>query len=134
MLYEVNNQEGKHYLYGRACLAEGVTDLSTEETEWRFCLYDGNGLVRQTVDESAQPTSAWTFSPEEAVLLGEQGAVTHLFCEGDAVYDWSTGLIYKNGNYYDPTLNLWLSLGRLEWCAWRWAAPSGGECARGKNH
>ena len=113
VLYEYSSQESKHYLYGGSCLAEFVTDTHTEETEWRHYLYDGNGYVRQTVDEQAQPTYAWTFSPEGTVLLGEEGVVSHLSCSGDAVYDWSTGLIFKNGNYYDPTQGIWISLGTV---------------------
>jgi hypothetical protein len=37
--------------------------------------------------------------------------VTNLGC-GD-IYDWSTGLIYKNGRYFDPTLGIWLALASL---------------------
>jgi hypothetical protein len=51
---------------------------------------------------------AWTFSPDGGVVLGEEGPVTHLGCEDDAVYDWSTGLIFKNGRYFDPELGIWL--------------------------
>jgi hypothetical protein len=29
------------------------------------------------------------------------------------IYDWSTGLIFKGGRYFDPTLGLWLALGPL---------------------
>jgi hypothetical protein len=34
--------------------------------------------------------------------------VSHLICGG--VYDASTGLIYKGGRYFDPTLGIWLAL------------------------
>ena len=34
--------------------------------------------------------------------------MSHLICGG--VYDWSTGLIYKNGQYFDPNLGIWLAL------------------------
>jgi hypothetical protein len=34
--------------------------------------------------------------------------VTNLGC-GD-IYDWSTGLVYKNGRYFDPNLGIWLTL------------------------
>jgi hypothetical protein len=64
--------------------------------------------VRQTTDQTATITLAWTFSPDGGVVLGEEGPVTHLGCENDAVYDWSTGLIFKNGRYFDPELGIWL--------------------------
>ncbi len=43
-----------------------------------------------------------TFSPEGAVILGE---------EGDTIYDWSTGLIFKRGRYFDPNTGIWLTMG-----------------------
>ena len=92
---------------------EHVTDMSTGDSSWRHYIYDGNGYVRQTVNENAEPTFAWTFSPEGAVILGEEGPVTHLSCTGDAIYDFSTGLIYKNGRYYDPSQGIWLSTGAV---------------------
>jgi len=45
------------------------------------------------------------------VLEGPEGPVSHLVCGG--VYDWSTGLIYRGGRYFDPTLGLWLALAPL---------------------
>jgi hypothetical protein len=61
-----------------------------------------NRVVRQQI------TLAWAYSPDGAVLIGAKGPVTNLGC-GD-IYDWSTGLIYKNGRYFDPTLGIWLTL------------------------
>ncbi len=113
VLFESNGQETKHYIYGGACLGEFVTDTQTQDTQWRHYLYDGNGYVRQTVDEQAEPTFAWTFSPDGAVAVGEEGPVTHLMCDGDAAYDWATGLIYKNGRYFDPRTHIWLSAGAI---------------------
>ncbi len=43
-----------------------------------------------------------------AVLEGPNGPVSHLICGG--VYDWSTGLIYRGGRYFDPNLGIWLAL------------------------
>ena len=64
VLYESNPNETKHYLYGGdLCLAEFVVSEVEAESEWRYYFYDGNGYVRQTVDEEARPTYAWTFSP-----------------------------------------------------------------------
>ncbi len=111
ILWEQSAGETKHYLYGLACLGEFVTDTTTATTEWRYYQHDGNSLVRQTTNSQAEVTLAWTFSPEGAVILGEEGPVTHLGCEGDAVYDWSTGLIFKRGRYFDPNTGIWLTMG-----------------------
>ena len=35
---------------------EFVTNLTTQETEWRHYLYNGNRSVRQAVDQQAKPT------------------------------------------------------------------------------
>ena len=90
-------------------MGEHVTNTNDNSTEWRQYTYDGNALVRQTTDSSEAVTFAWTFSPEGAVVLGEEGPVSHLACSGDAVYDFSTGLIFKNGRYYDPGNGIWLT-------------------------
>jgi hypothetical protein len=81
--------------------------------EWRYYQRDGNpsagsGLVRQTTNNQAEITLAWAYSPDGAVLIGAKGPVTNLGC-GD-IYDWSTGLVYKNGRYFDPNLGIWLTL------------------------
>jgi hypothetical protein len=34
------------------------------------------------------------------------------------VYDWSTGLIYKGGRYFDPNLGIWLALVPLVVVQW----------------
>ncbi len=52
--------------------------------------------------------SAWLFDPDGTVLEGPNGPVSHLICGG--VYDWSTGLIYRGGRYFDPNLGIWLAL------------------------
>jgi hypothetical protein len=64
--------------------------------------------VRQGADEGGQVTSSWLFDPDGTVLEGPQGPVSHLICGG--VYDWSTGLIFKGGRYFDPSLGIWLAL------------------------
>ncbi len=92
----------KHYLYGLACVGELVDADEPASKEWRFYQRDGNSLVRQTTNEQEDITMAWTFSPEGAVVLGEEGPVTNLDCGNNATYDWSTGLIFKNGRYFDP--------------------------------
>ena len=67
----------------------------------------------------ATVTLAWTYSPEGAVLLGEEGPVTNLDCSGNTIYDFSTGLIFKNGRYFDPANGLWITLsGVVVWQAW----------------
>jgi hypothetical protein len=42
------------------------------------------------------------------VLEGPDGPVSHLVCGG--VYDGSTGLVYRDGRYFDPMLGIWLAL------------------------
>lgn len=108
----------KHYLYGLECIAE-LVDANEPESEWRFYHQDGNHLVRQTTNMAAMVTLAWTYSPEGAVLLGEEGPVTHLGCEGNTTYDFSTGLIFKNGRYFDPNTGIWITLsGMVIYQAW----------------
>jgi len=58
--------------------------------------------VRQGTDAQGDLVSAWLFDPDGAVLEGPGGPVSHLVCGG--VYDWSTGLLYKSGRYFDPSL------------------------------
>ncbi len=107
-LFEQTAEESKHYLYGTACLGEYVTDNATNDTKWRYYLRDGSNLVRQTTNQTATITLAWAFSPNGGIILGEDNGVSHLSCKGDGVYDWSTGLIFKNGKYFDPSLDIWL--------------------------
>ncbi|MCP4413268.1 MAG: hypothetical protein GY808_11970, partial [Gammaproteobacteria bacterium] len=76
-------------------------------------------------------TLAWTYSPEGMVLLGEEGPVTNLDCGNNATYDWSTGLIFKNGNYFDPRTGVWLVGGGLViWNSWQ---PHSGKRKTRKN-
>jgi hypothetical protein len=91
-----------HYLYGRDCLGE------LRDDEWLYYLNDATGYVRQGVDDQEQVMSGWLFDPDGVVLEGPEGPVSHLVCGG--VYDWSTGLIYKGGRYFDPMLGIWLAL------------------------
>lgn len=116
VLFEQGTAETKQYLYGVACLGEFVTDNATNDTEWRYYQRDAKSLVRQTTNEAATITLAWTFSPEGGVLLGEEGPVTHLGCGDDAVHDWSTGLIFKGGRYFDPNNGIWITMsGAVIW-------------------
>ncbi|MCP4362187.1 MAG: RHS repeat protein, partial [Chloroflexi bacterium] len=102
----------KHYLYGLACIGEQVdADIPATE-EWRYYHRDRKTLVRQTTNSQTAVTLAWTFSPEGAVLLGEEGPVTHLDCD-NAVYDFSTGLIFKQSNYFDPRNGIWSTIGGI---------------------
>jgi peptidoglycan/xylan/chitin deacetylase (PgdA/CDA1 family) len=48
------------------------------------------------------------FDPDGTLLEGPDGPVSHLICGG--VYDGSTGLIYRDGSYFDPMLGVWLAL------------------------
>jgi len=102
----------KHYLYGLECIAE-LVDAGEPESEWRFYQRDGSSLVRQTTNMQATVTLAWTYSPEGAVLLGEQGPVTNLDCSGNTIYDFSTGLIFKHGRYFDPNTGIWVTMSGL---------------------
>lgn len=103
----------KHYLYGLACIGEQVDVGDAQNSQWRYYHQDGNRLVRQTTNEDAEVTLAWTYSPEGAIVIGEEGPVTHLGCDGNTTYDFSTGLIFKNGNYFDPNTGIWLTMGGL---------------------
>jgi YD repeat-containing protein len=101
------------YLYGHDCLGEfrdNEPALSGAEG-WLYYLNDGAGYVRQGADESGQVVSSWLFDPDGTVLEGPNGPVSHLICGG--VYDWSTGLIFRGGRYFDPTLGIWLALAPL---------------------
>ncbi len=111
----------KHYLYGHACVGEQVDAGDPSNAEWRYYQQDGNGMVRQATDGNGVVTLAWTYSPEGLVLEGEEGPVTHLGCEGNAIYDWSTGLIFKGGRYWDPTTGIWITLGGA--VVWQWWCP-----------
>jgi hypothetical protein len=98
------------YLVGHDTLgrfAGGEPGLSGVEG-WLYYLSDAEGLVRQGTDEQSQVVSSWLFDPDGAVLEGPEEPVSHLVCGG--VYDWSTGLIYKDGRYFDPLLGIWLTM------------------------
>lgn len=98
------------YLVGQDTLgrfADGEPGLSGVEG-WLYYLSDAEGLVRQGVDEQGWVVSNWLFDPDGTVLEGPEGLVSHLVCGG--VYDWSTGLIYKDGRYFDPMLGIWLTM------------------------
>ena len=105
ILAEASAQGTTVYLYGYECLGEYANDA------WLYYLNTAAGYVRQTTDASAQIVSAWVFSPDGLVLVGPQGTMSHLVCGG--VYDWATGLIYRHGRYFDPTLGIWLGLAPL---------------------
>jgi len=102
ILAETTGADSTLYLYGHDCLGE------LRDDEWLYYLSDAEGLVRQGVDGQGEVVSAWLFDPDGAVLEGPEGPVSHLVCGG--VYDWSTGLIYKDGRYFDPLLGIWLAL------------------------
>lgn len=99
----------KHYLYGQACIGEFI-NAAEPDSERRYYHRDGRQMVRQTTNDEANVTLAWVYTPEGVVLMGEEGPVTHLDCGAGAVYDWSTGLIFKNGKYFDPGLGVWLTI------------------------
>jgi YD repeat-containing protein len=105
ILAEATPTGAVHYLYGRDCLGE------LRDDEWLYYLNDATGYVRQGVDDQEQVMSGWLFDPDGVVLEGPEGPVSHLVCGG--VYDWSTGLIYKDGRYFDPMLGIWLALAPL---------------------
>ena len=101
------------YLYPSASSGPGGRDCLGEyrDSEWLYYLSDAAGYVRQGANEQGVVISAWLFDPDGTLLEGPDGLVSHLVCGG--VYDASTGLIYKNGNYFDPTLGIWLMLAPL---------------------
>ena len=98
------------YLHGRDCLGQ------FEDAEWLYYLNDVEGVVRQGADEQGEVVSGWLFDPDGTVLEGPEGPVSHLVCGG--VYDWSTGLIYEDGRYFDPMLGIWLALAPLVVVQW----------------
>jgi YD repeat-containing protein len=105
ILVEKTGDSATLYLYGHDCLGE------LRDDDWLYYLNDAEELVRQGTDERGEVVSAWLFDPDRTVLEGPEGPVSHLVCGG--VYDWSTGLIYKDGNYFDPMLGIWLALAPL---------------------
>jgi hypothetical protein len=110
--------ETKRYLYGLQCIGELVDAGNPEIEEWRYYQRDAQPLVRQTTDSAGKVSLAWSYTPEGSVLMGEEGPVTNLEC--GAVYDWSTGLNYKGGRYFDPVTGVWLSLTPFViWQAWK---------------
>ncbi len=108
ILAETTPTETVSYLYGHDCLGE------QREGEWLYYLHDAEGYVRQGVDITGDVVSVWLFDPDGTVLEGPNGPVSHLICGG--LYDWSTGLIYRGGRYFDPNpgiasmLGIWLAL------------------------
>jgi hypothetical protein len=81
-----------------------------DDDGWRYYLPDGEERVRQLTALTGAIVSVWRFDPDGGVLEGPQGPVTHLLCANGGVYDWSTGLIYQNGRYFDPMLGIWLAM------------------------
>ncbi|MCP4356833.1 MAG: M23 family metallopeptidase, partial [Chloroflexi bacterium] len=60
-----------------------------------------------------------TYSPDSGVVLGVGGPVTNLGCGNGGVYDWSTGLIFRNGRYFDPNTGIWITMGAMvTWQIW----------------
>ncbi|MBN1874300.1 MAG: hypothetical protein JXA33_08710, partial [Anaerolineae bacterium] len=110
ILAETTPTETVRYLYGHDCLGEFRDDeLALSGAEgWLYYLPDAEGYVRQGADTGGAVVSAWLFDPDGTVLEGPNGPVSHLICGG--VYDWSTGLLYKGGRYFDPMLGIWLAL------------------------
>jgi len=100
VLAETTPTDAVQYLYGDDCLGE------YRDGAWLYYLNDGSGYVRQGVDAQGVVVSSWLFDPSGTVLEGPEGPVSHLICGG--VYDWSTGLLHKGGNYFDPRLGIWL--------------------------
>jgi len=105
VLAETTPTDIVQYLYGDDCLGE------YRDGAWLYYLNDGSGYVRQGVDAQGVVVSSWLFDPSGTVLEGPEGPVSHLICGG--VYDWSTGLLYKDGGYFDPRLGIWLLLAPL---------------------
>ncbi len=102
ILAETTITDSVLYLYGDGCLGE------VRDEEWLYYLPDGDAYVRQGADAQGEVVSSWRFDPDGTLLEGPEGPVSHLVCSG--VYDWSTGLLYKDGRYFDPTLGIWLAL------------------------
>ncbi len=93
------------YLYGHGCPGE------VRDGNLLYYLTDGRGYVRQLADADGAIVDAWLYTPDGGIMSGPAGPVSHLVCGG--IYDWSTGLIYKGGRYFDPTMGIWLALSPL---------------------
>jgi YD repeat-containing protein len=96
----------RYYLYGERCIGE----VDDETQVWSYYLADESGRVRQVTDEGGEVDFAWSYTASGGVLSGPKGPYVLLECP-DGVYDWSTGLIFLNGRYFDPMLGIWISLG-----------------------
>ena len=74
--------------------------LALVERSLHYHPYDGNGRARQTVDEHGRPHLCVDILTEGAVLLGEQGFVTHLSCNGRRELGSSTNhkVVTKHGS------------------------------------
>jgi len=107
-LAETSGDGAARYLYGRDCAGSGLPVGELRDGDWLYYLNDATGYLRQGTDEQGEVVSSWLFNPDGVVLEGPEGPVSHLICGG--VYDWSTGLIRKDGRYFDPTLG-----GILQW-------------------
>ncbi len=105
VLVESTGVTATKYLYGQGCLGEVRAGTLS------YYLADGQGYVRQTADPAGAVVDAWLYTPEGGIMSGPEGPVSHLVCGG--VYDESTGLIYKGGRYFDPSLGIYLALGPL---------------------
>jgi len=90
------------YLYGKDCLGE------RRDGKLLYYLHDGQEYVRQGTDTDGAVAGAWLYSPDGDTMAGPYGPVSHLVCSG--VYDWSTGLLYRGGHYFDPSLGIWVTL------------------------
>ncbi len=108
ILIERSPTPTRYYLYGERCIGE--QDGATQE--WSFYLADGTGRVRQVTDAAGQVDFAWSYSAPGEVLSGAKGYYVLLDCP-EGMYDWSTGLIFLGGRYFDPSLGIWIALGPL---------------------
>jgi YD repeat-containing protein len=106
LLVERSITSTRYYLYGERCIGEqnGGTQA------WSYYLADGAGRVRQVADEAGKVELAWSYTASGEVLSGPEGYYVLLDCPG-GVYDWSTGLIFLGGRYFDPTLGIWIAMG-----------------------
>jgi YD repeat-containing protein len=106
LLVERSITSTRYYLYGERCIGEqnGGTQA------WSYYLADGAGRVRQVADGTGKVELAWSYTASGEVLRGPEGYYVLLNCPG-GVYDWSTGLIFLGGRYFDPMLGIWIAMG-----------------------
>jgi YD repeat-containing protein len=86
------------HLYGWNLIAEFGAE------GWGYHLRDGMGSLRQVADESGMVTLSRAYKPFGGILQ-QQGLYETAFGFLGAELDRISGLMYANGQYYDPSIH-----------------------------